>query len=229
VKAQIRESCSQWFPRLHAAPPSALAGATGEIDRRSTGHEPSGTVPRLARSAALTYATSAICGRRRLAYMLIELLAVMVLLSVVMAAIATLIWGTMRAEHASSDAFRAIVAQSRLAVQFRDDVARAAQLLDRVGTYQASPQCLILSGSDGRTTVYAYAAGRLNRIDWAADQPATPVQIGTGSADNEVRFHHEKAGRGILVTLVIQEPVGPEVARRTRETAIDAALGGDLR
>ena len=160
----------------------------------------------------------------REAFTLLEMVLVMVTLSVVMLIAVAILTAIMKIGHAASDNYRALVVQSSLADQFRDDVARANAAPATLGKESAGPDCLILRLGKDRHLLYRWQAGRLERSELGGStQRKSTWPLGNERVKPEfVRSGSEPAVIGLR--LVETRPHGSK-----QSVEFTAALGGDGR
>jgi type II secretory pathway pseudopilin PulG len=165
-------------------------------------------------------------GRRRgrQAFTLLEILVVMVVLAAIIGLIVALLWSTIRVERADAAVMQRLQAQSALADQFREDVARASDAPEAWEEYTAGPHCLILKRGDGGPILYRWEEGRLERIEHTGDGESLR-QLPVGGQQVTVEFTRGGTEPRLLALRLLEsrEP-GPD-----RLLEIAAALGGDLR
>jgi type II secretory pathway pseudopilin PulG len=160
-------------------------------------------------------------------FSLIELIAVLSILTAMLLVVAATLWGAVRIERADSAAFHRMTVQAQLADQFRGDVRQAIESPAAFAELSAGPSCLILMVDENRHVVYRWASARLTRAEFTGTEVKTvPLPVGGdrvsvvfgGSADND---------RVVWMRLV--ESRGAGTSRRDWPIEIRAAIGGDTR
>jgi type II secretory pathway pseudopilin PulG len=157
--------------------------------------------------------------RRRPAWSLLEVTAVIAVLGVLLALTFATVAGTMRTEKATLASFQKLAAQSALADQFRADVARAKSTPDKLDTFVKSPACLILELPDRSNIIYRWDKGDLTRSTISATGTSAQ-RLPLGEKGAVAEFAWVAAGPSPLVTLRIKGQTLQEIT---------AALGGDYR
>jgi hypothetical protein len=160
----------------------------------------------------------------RLAFTLIELLAIMAGLGVAIGLLTTVLWGAIRLEKASAASLQTLISRQELADQFRADVAHAEAAPPRWKEHSAGPTCLVLRLDSGRHVLYLWDGVRLVRSELVGDT-MRQRELGLGRGPASVEFR--RAGPGDrLLTLRLATPLRD--GRKSPSLEITAALGGDL-
>jgi hypothetical protein len=161
--------------------------------------------------------------RRRAAFSLIEMIAVMWGLAAALALGMALILAALRTDQVGASTLRELSRRGELADQFRADVARADAAPALLGEWIASPTCLILTAPSGTQVVYRGLAGKVERIIRTGDQESRrPILV--GNEDTTVEFSRSSGDRPIVTLTVIDTQF-----RTARRTEVSAVLGGDRR
>jgi len=187
----------------------------GDKETRRQGDEES---PRASVSPCLPVSLSV---SRRPAYMLFEIAAVMAFAGIILMLAAAILVGVVKISRAATDDVQMLVVQKSLADQFRADVARAVAAPDQWENYQAGSTCLILRGTEGRSVIYRWEAGRLQRTELTSGKKIErPLPVGA-----RIRPEFRRSGPDQrLLTLCLLETRRPVTTCRVE---ISAALGGD--
>lgn len=158
---------------------------------------------------------------RRPGFTLVEMVAVMFGLSLIMLVGVSMLVGAFKIRQASSSAQDLAIHRQVLAEQFREDVAQAAALPEKLDKWTAGPTCLILKGQSQSSIVYEWKSDILERTDL----PRNGTQkLAVGPKGSKIEFVHS----GKLVTLKISPPP-PGPGKSGFPLDISAALGGNLR
>ena len=161
---------------------------------------------------------------RRAAWTLIEMLVVIAGLGVCMAIGVGLLVTVLKADKIGEAVATRVSHRQELARTFRDDVARAEGVSDKLGDLVAGPTHLILRKPGGTTVAYRWAnktLGRIERIGTKETRRIVPV----GAESMEVEFFRGPDNSNIITLRITEKPAG-SIAKRTE---ISAALGGDMR
>jgi prepilin-type N-terminal cleavage/methylation domain-containing protein len=165
--------------------------------------------------------------RERRGFSLIELVAVISMLSAILLVIAATLWGAVRIERADSAAFQRMTVQAQLADQFRDDVRHAVESPDSLGELSAGPSCLILKMDANRHVAYRWTGARLTRTAFVdSDVQTSPLPVG---GDRVSVVFGESAANARVVWMRLVESRGAGTSRRDWPVEIRATVGGDIR
>jgi hypothetical protein len=134
--------------------------------------------------------------------------------------------GAVRTQEAAAAAHRDLVERGMCATEFRADVAAAEAAPHAAGDLKAGPTCLLLRTPGGGQVVYRWADGKLERSATSGPK-TTRRRLAPGRDVTAVTFGREGPD-GRLITLRLTESLGPNTAEK-RQSAVVAALGGDLR
>lgn len=159
--------------------------------------------------------------RRRRAFTLLEISAVLVLLGVLSLVGAATLLAAVRVHRGSASVSDAVTILATVADRFRADVGGAAAAPDRGGDVAADPERLLLTIPDGGAVTWRFAGGRLTRSSGKGPGSRDEL-IGLGPDPLTAEFSRQ----GRLVTLRLWDRRGA-VPRFRAE--ISAALGGDNR
>ncbi len=164
------------------------------------------------------------CGRA--GWTLIEILVVMWVTGILLLVGTATLLGAVRTQEAASAAHRDLAERGAFAAEFRADVAAAEAAPDAAGELKAGPTCLLLRTPGGGQIVYRWAGGKLERS--ASAGPKTARRWLTPGRDVTAVAFGRAGPDGRLITLRLTESLGPNAAEK-RQSAVAAALGGDLR
>ncbi|HEV3082787.1 MAG TPA: type II secretion system protein [Gemmataceae bacterium] len=167
-------------------------------------------------------------GRRR-GFSLLEMLVVIVALGILIGLLATTLLGIVRVEGGSRAALDRLSIYSRLADQFRDDVAQAEAAPQQWQTHTAGPACLILHMPGGQPLVYLWEANQLVRMDF--QDPAKPIRtVMLARGRGDVAFEHGKTGDRLLKLRITETHLQRDKKPATHTLVeVAAALGGAQR
>ena len=166
-------------------------------------------------------------GMRRTGFTLIELMVVIVLLNVFFLLLAATLWGSIRIERADAAALDRLVTQSKLANQFRQDVAAAVAAPPSLNEQTAGPTCLILKMTEDEYVIYRWDPAGLGRTQWVGTESSRRTEL---IADEDVSMTFARSGaENGLILLRIVESRGRGESRREHPIEIASALGGDNR
>jgi prepilin-type N-terminal cleavage/methylation domain-containing protein len=165
--------------------------------------------------------------RRRSAFTLLEMVAVMAMFSVIMLLIASMLWGAFRIERAGSAASERRVLHARVADLFRSDVRGAVATVDRWKDVRAGADAIILKLGDEHHVAYRWLDGRLKRLEANGVDEST-LSLPVGDEDVTVTFSQAGAAGRVVVLRVI-ESRGVGGSRRDHVVEFAAAVGGDRR
>lgn len=153
--------------------------------------------------------------RRRSGFTLLEMTAVMVILTILLAVGGSLIVSAIRVDATGLSAHQRLTGRAALADRFRTDVSSATTAPDRVGNIVAGPTTLLLEVRGGHV-VYEWKEGRLERIE-ILGEAETRQTLPTGTVTT-VEFV-----RSPLVKMRLTEPT----KRGPTRFDVSAALRGD--
>ena len=158
-------------------------------------------------------------------FTLIELVAVISMLSVLLLVIAATLWGAVKIERADSAAFQRMTVQAQLADQFREDVRQAIECPDSIKDLSAGPSCLILKMEENRHVVYRWAEDRLSRAEFAgADETTVPWPVG---GERISVIFGRSAAEDHVVWMRLLDSRGAGSSSREWPVEIRAAVGDD--
>lgn len=160
---------------------------------------------------------------RRLAFTLVEITAVIALLSIVLGAVGVLLNGAWRIQRSMSHDRVVFDSIGRLARQFRDDAHEAETA---TAATVARSQRLTLTMRNGMRLEYQSGEETIERFVFRDDQVAEREAFAIPSGAKVAWQIDNSAGRKI-VSLILSSPLdstAPEFADR-RELRVDAALG----
>ena len=160
---------------------------------------------------------------RRRAFTLLEVAAVLAILSVLMLLLTAALVGAFRIEELAAGSYNRLIRQEVVADQFRDDVAAASAAPKERAKDRAGPDCLLLTRPDGGQVVYRWEDESLVRTEViGGKETAHALPVGSGVT---VAFARSADDR--LLTLRLSEARGPRKVKQIVD--VTAALGGDLR
>jgi len=163
--------------------------------------------------------------RKRAGFTLLEMLAVMFVMSIAFGFGGTILLAALRIDQAGAATLRLMAWRTEFADQFRADVARADAAPERLGELTGGPTCLILHRPDGAHVVYQWHDdGRLERLVRAADGD-TRRTLPVGASNVSVEFSRGDGMRPLMTLRLVETPPSAS-ARRVEVTAL---MGGDLR
>jgi prepilin-type N-terminal cleavage/methylation domain-containing protein len=165
--------------------------------------------------------------RRRRAFTLLEMVAVMAMFSVIMLLVATTLWGAFRIERASSAASDRRMLHARLADLFRYDVRNAMATVDLWNGVRSGSDAIILKLGERHHVLYRWVDGRLKRLEVNGDDESAQ-SLPIGEDDVTVTFSRNEA-EGRIAVLRITETRGVGGSRRDQVVEFSAAVGGDRR
>ncbi|MBX7105000.1 MAG: type II secretion system GspH family protein [Gemmataceae bacterium] len=131
----------------------------------------------------------------RTAFSLVELLAVLTILSIALAMGAVLLVSAVRTGSLASDSVSRVVRHAQLADALRDDITRALAVTD------VAPGRLLLAMPEGRTVEYVVAPPAVRRVEQQTGGQSTTRDYLPGPAD----WRGEFARDGKLIRLKITE------------------------
>ncbi len=164
--------------------------------------------------------------QRRSGFTLVELLVVIGVLAILGGILAVLLKLTLETEHAQTVSFDRLLQISRLADEFRDDVAKAENTLANWQDLQADERTLILSLKNQTQIVYQWKDGSLWRSVFAADELSERV-VQIDAKDVRIDFVHLVGGEKLVRLRLHRTREGQDLADQALELA--AAIGGDQR
>jgi prepilin-type N-terminal cleavage/methylation domain-containing protein len=159
----------------------------------------------------------------RRGFTLLELVAVMTVLTLVMALSCVIAVTTVRLGRSGAASLQSLLAYKELADQFRADVASATEAPAEFGRRKAGPACLLLKNPKGDCIVYEWDSQRLERSLLTNGDPERR-RLTTGSEAVVPHFDRSGLDRGIVTLRLIDSRPSPG-----RVVEISAAVGGDLR
>jgi hypothetical protein len=155
------------------------------------------------------------------------MLVLIVALGILLGLLAMTMLGIVRVEGGSRVALDRLSIYSRLADQFRDDVAQAEAAPQQWQIHTAGSACLILRMPGGDYLVYRWEANQLVRIHYpSSGKPVSTLLLARGRG--EVTFQR---GGDRLLELQCTETLPQRDQKPARHTLLEiaAALGGDRR
>ncbi len=162
---------------------------------------------------------------RRAGSSLIELLVVIAILAMIGVILTAMLKTTLEAERLQAGSFDRLVQTSRLADDFRADVARAEKTLPSWEDVRANDQTLILSLKGDIRIIYQWRAGKLWRSVYEPEdfhERVVPI-------DSNMRFEFvQPTGTDRLVRLRLHRK-GDTQKSPGGALELAAALGGDTR
>jgi prepilin-type N-terminal cleavage/methylation domain-containing protein len=162
--------------------------------------------------------------RDRRGFTLIELLVVMSGLAVAIGFGVMLLSSLMRIDQMAAANLHRLMRHYELADLFREDVAYAIEVPDRLGELVAISQCLILRQASDTWVIYQFNGSKLERLKRMGDKESRrPIAL--GSAECQVEFDRGNEIRPV-VTIRITETTARGFPRRID---ISAALKGELK
>lgn len=162
----------------------------------------------------------------RRGFTLIEMLVVFMVMSMILAVSAALVFGALRTHEADVRFLQQLNARSELVDAFRADVAAAEAAPQKADDLAAGPGCLILRRPDGVRVAYRLADGAVERLEFAGKEKARRV-LPLVRPRTSVEFARDRDGTLLTLRWIEEHGKGTDVVRRVIEHA--AALGGDLR
>jgi prepilin-type N-terminal cleavage/methylation domain-containing protein len=169
-------------------------------------------------------------GDRR-GFTLIEMVIVMTCLSLILALIGVTMVECLRIQEQAARSSNELAARSALADRFRNDVAHASAVPDKLQEQAAGAHCLILRTGDGKDIVYRWekadAPGRRGQLERTetAGRATSAQTFPVGDENSSVQFARSAAGKIVTLRLTDVRPRSGE----KHVTEFDAAVGGDLR
>jgi prepilin-type N-terminal cleavage/methylation domain-containing protein len=159
----------------------------------------------------------------RAGFTLLEMAMVMAALGLVMLLLSATMIGSLRTQQLAIRVSNRVMAHSTLADQFRADVARAVEAPSSLGELGADSNRLILRMSGGKTVVYDFSKGQLERSEVVGTKRSSR-RLPLGDDRTTVEFRRP-GGVNLVLLRLVESPVrGPK-----QVIEVAAALGGDLR
>jgi type II secretory pathway pseudopilin PulG len=158
-------------------------------------------------------------GGRRSGWSLIELVAAMMLLTILMGLVTAALVGSLQTQKASAGAFNTIAFQSALTDRFREDAAGAKAAPEKWRDLSRTPSCLILEFANDKHIMYRWHQEQLIRSTFAGSTK-TEQFVPVSESTTLVEFSSTGTTTPALVTLRVKGRAALEVS---------AALGGDNR
>jgi hypothetical protein len=161
--------------------------------------------------------------RTRVAFTLLELVAVMWGLAILMLLSATLLVGVFKIHEATDVGFNQASRLENLVDQFREDVAQAVAAPEKFERFTAGPTCLILERPDGQHIVYSIEDGRPRR--WRYPK-GDVYPLHTAKPGTRMEFLRAADAKRLIIMRLT-----PPVAHKSGlpgSLDIAAALGGDM-
>ena len=167
--------------------------------------------------------------RPRRAFTLLEMLVIMVAMGILIGLLAVTLLGIVRVEGGSRAALDRISIYTRLADQFRADVAQAEAAPERWQTQTAGPACVILRMTGDEYVVYRWETSQLLRMRFTGSaKPVRTVLLTPGRGD--VAFRRGGPGdRLLMLSCVESRPQRDKKPATHTLLEVAAALGGARR